>query len=45
MEDQNEKRAWEAMDIEESGHVGEVMQGTKISLPVDKGVSTDITES
>ena len=44
MEDKNEKRAWEAMDVEESGHVGEVMQGSKISN-IDKGVTADIAES
>jgi hypothetical protein len=43
MEDRNEKLAWEAMEVEESGHVGEVMQGSKLSL-TDKGASTDIAE-
>lgn len=40
MEDHNEKRDWEAMDVEESGHVAEVMQGTKVST-VQQGVTAD----
>jgi hypothetical protein len=30
MNEQNDKH-WEPMDVEEAGHVGEVMQGSKIS--------------
>ena len=30
MNEQND-RNWEPMDVEEAGHVGEVMQGSKIS--------------
>jgi hypothetical protein len=30
MNEQNDKN-WEPMDVEEAGHVGEVMQGSKIS--------------
>ena len=45
MEEQNEKRDWEAMDVEESGHVGAVLQGPKIST-IDRGFDPDgITES
>jgi hypothetical protein len=45
MENQNEKRDWEAMDVEEAGNVAEVMQGAVKQSPVDKGFNPDIVES
>ena len=35
-EQRNTTPAWEAMEVEETGHVGEVLQGSKISQ-VQKG--------
>ena len=44
MNDQNDK--WEPMDVEEAGHVGDVMQGVKISnLRNDEEVNPDLLEA
>ncbi len=45
MEDQNAERDWEPMDVEESGHIGEVMQGEKKISPIEKGPAIDLVES
>ena len=31
----NTTPAWEAMEVEEVGHVGEILQVTKVSPPID----------
>ena len=39
-------RNWEPMDVEEAGHVGDVMQGVKISnLRNDEEVNPDLLEA
>jgi hypothetical protein len=45
MEDQNEKRDWEPMDVEESGHIGEVMQGDKKISPIERGPAIELAEN
>jgi hypothetical protein len=44
MEQQNEKGAWEAMDVEEAGRVGEVLQGPVKFSPIQKGFDEDLAE-
>jgi hypothetical protein len=45
MEDQNTERTWEPMDVEESGHIGEVMQGEKKISPIARGPAIDLSET
>ncbi len=47
MEEQNDTRTWEPMDVEESGHVADVMQGAVKVSPTtrnDDEANPDILE-
>ena len=35
MDQPNTTPAWEGMEVEEVGHVGEILQVTKVSPPID----------
>jgi hypothetical protein len=45
MQDKSAERSWEPMEVEESGHIGEVMQGDKKMSPIERGPAIDLVEN